>query len=181
MTAVVVYESMFGATREVAEAIGRGIEQQQQLESLLVPVHEVTRPLIENADLVVVGGPTHLHSLSRPSSRKAAAEAAAKPDSGITLEEGANGPGLREWLDTVTCTDTPVAAFDTRIRGPRLLTGQASRRISRLLRRHGGRQVAAPQSFIVSKTNALLPGELERAQEWGTQVAQAARKQSDRV
>lgn len=179
MTAVVIYESMFGATRQVADAIGRGIEQ--QLGVLVVPVQEVTGPLVENADLVVVGGPTHMHSLSRPFSRKAAAEAAAEPDSGITLETGADGPGLREWLATGTVAARPFAAFDTRIRGPRFLTGQASRRISRSLRRHGARQVCAPQSFLVSKTNALLPGEVERAQAWGAQLAQAMRTQSYRV
>lgn len=179
MTAVVVYESMFGATRQVAEAIGRGIEA--QLEVVVVPVQEVAGPLAENADLLVVGGPTHMHSLSRPSSRKAAAEAAGKPDSGITLEKGADGPGLREWLPTASTAARPFAAFDTRIRGPRFLTGQASRRISRSLRRHGARPVSAPQSFLVSKTNALLPGEVERAQAWGAQLAQAMRTQSDRV
>lgn len=46
----------------------------------------------------MVGGPTHAHGMSRASTRKAAAEAAAKPVSGVTLEPGADGDGLREWF-----------------------------------------------------------------------------------
>lgn len=179
MTAVVIHESMFGATRRVAEAIGRGISQQREV--LVVPIGDVTPELIGSADLVVVGGPTHLHSLSRPTSRKAAVEAANKPDSGITLEKGAGGPGLREWLPTVSAAGTLVAAFDTRMHGPQFFTGRASRRINRSLRRHGAHPVCAPESFLVAKDNTLDPGELERAHDWGVELAQAVRQRSDRV
>lgn len=179
MTAVVIYESMFGATRQVAEAIGRGIGRQHEV--VVVSIHDVTSEMVGKADLVVVGGPTHLHSLSRPSSRKAAAEAANKPHSGITLEQGADGPGIREWLPTVTVTGTHVAAFDTRIHGPQVFTGRASRRINRLLQRQGAHPISAPQSFLVSKDNTLDAGELERAQDWGVQLAEAARQPSGSV
>ena len=49
-------------------------------------------------DLLVVGGPTHVHSLSTERTRKAASDAAVKPSSGLILEPSATGPGVREWL-----------------------------------------------------------------------------------
>ena len=48
-----------------------------------------------------------------------------------------------------------------------LLSGRASRGIADRLRRHGYRLVAEPESFLVNKSNQLLPSELERATAWG--------------
>ena len=75
MRAVVVYESMYGNTHHVAEAIGTGLSEGYDV--AVVPVSEADPAVLNGADLVVVGGPTHLHGMSRPSSRKGAATAAA--------------------------------------------------------------------------------------------------------
>jgi hypothetical protein len=55
-----------------------------------------------------------------------------------------------------------------------LLSGRASRGISDRLRHHGYRLVADPESFLVNKSNQLLPAEVERATAWGASLLEAA-------
>lgn len=171
MRAVIVYESMFGATRQVAEAIGDGLGGPDI--ARVVPVQEATLDLVASADLLVVGGPTHVHNLARPRSRQAAAEMAGKPEKHLTLEPRATEPGLREWLDQLTHVYLPAAAaFDTKMSGPSFFTGRASRRISRSLKRHGARLVDQPRSFLI-RYDALAPGQLVAARAWGHELALA--------
>ena len=67
MKAVVVYESMFGNTRQIAEAIAAGLAESADVAA--VEVSEATAEAAEAADLLVAGGPTHAFSMSRPSTR----------------------------------------------------------------------------------------------------------------
>lgn len=171
MKAVVVYESMFGNTRRVAASIAEGLGPVGEV--VVVPVGEATPAVWGDADLLVVGGPTHVHGMSGPRSRQAAGEMARKPGSGVTLEPAAEADGLREWLAARPDLATAVAAFDTRMHGPGFFTGRASRRILRLLKGLGGRPVAAPESFFVSRANILDAGECDRARQWGAGLAAA--------
>ena len=171
MRVLVVYESMYGNTHAVANSVAEGLRD-KACDVTVVPVGRATEELIRHCDLLVVGGPTHVHGLPRPSTRRAAAEAAEKPDSRLALEPGALGPGLREWLDgLVPLRGIPAAAFDTRMEGPALFTGQASHGIAQRLRRRGYRIVGKVQSFLVSKQNVLGPAEAERARTWGAALA----------
>lgn len=170
MRAVVVYESMYGNTHLVAEAIGTGLRPACQVE--VVPVGQADHHLLDGADLVVVGGPTHVHGMSHANTRQAAVADAHKPDSGLVLDPDAEGPGLREWFDSAPALRGRGAAFDTRVNLPVLLTGQAAKGIARRLRRRGLELVAAPHSFLVTKQNRLEPGEAARAREWGRQLAE---------
>jgi Flavodoxin domain len=165
MKAVIIYESMYGNTRAIADAIARGFGPDG--EAVVVPVGKAVPETLSGADLVVVGGPTHVHGMSRASTRKGAAQAAAKPGSKLTLAPEAEGAGLREWFAALGQSGTAAAAFDTRLEGVAMLTGRASRGIARLLRQHGFRLAASPQSFLVTGGNRLRPGEEDRAFEWG--------------
>jgi len=169
MRAVIVYESMYGNTRVIADAIGRGLGPDG--ETLVVPVAQARPELLEGVGLVVVGGPTHVHGLSRASTRRSAREAADKPASGLTMDPGAKGPGLRDWFEGLGRVDTAAAAFDTRLDAPAMFTGRASKAIARLLRRHGAAMAAEPESFLVTKANRLRAGEEDRALEWGRRLA----------
>lgn len=168
MKAVVVYESMYGNTHVVADAIGRGLAASGEV--VVVPVAEAAPALVGEADLVVVGGPTHAHGMSRPSTRQAAVDQAkANP-----IDPAASGPGVREWLETMPPIAASAAAFDTRAGvAPALLTGRASKGIAKQLHQHGFGQVVEPESFLVDKDNHLEPGEEERAVEWGARLAAA--------
>src|ERR1017187_1262068 len=99
MQVVIVYESMYGNTHLVAGAIEAGFAPGADV--TVVPVSAARPELLDEAALVVVGGPTHVHGMSRAATRKGAAEAAQKPDSGPTLEPDALSPGLREWFGTL--------------------------------------------------------------------------------
>jgi Flavodoxin len=172
MRALVVYESMYGNTRVVAGNIADGLRGTYEV--TLVPVAAATADLIAQADLLVVGAPTHMHGLSTASSRQAARKAAAKPESGLTLDPDAGGLAVRGWLSGLADGHTLAAAFDTRLVGVPALTGRASRGIGRSLRRHGYRLIAPPESFMVTKVNTLVDGEASRARQWGEALAASA-------
>jgi Flavodoxin len=169
MKVLIVYESMFGNTHVVADAIAHGFGTGN--DTVVVPVAQAQVGLLDGADLLVVGGPTHVHGMSRANTRKGAADVARKPGSGRTLEAGAEGPGLREWFVGQRQDGMRAAAFDTRLEGPAVFTGRASKGIARLLREHGCTLVARPESFLVTRDNQLCPGEQERARVWGEKLA----------
>ena len=129
MKALIVYESMFGNTRCVAEAIAAGMS-----DTLAVEVVEAaTAPgiLPSDVDLLVVGGPTHAFGLSRPATRRSASQ---WRGSSVTSIE----TGVREWLDRLAPVDRPVdvATFDTRVHWPPV-PGSAARAAMRVLRAEG--------------------------------------------
>jgi hypothetical protein len=71
MKIAIVYESMFGNTHEVAEAIGDGVRKAQpDADVACVSVAEAAPALIKSTDLLVVGGPTHIRGMTTGFSRK---------------------------------------------------------------------------------------------------------------
>lgn len=180
MRAVIVYESMYGNTHEVAVGIAEGLRNTFSGVDV-VPVEAASRELVDAADLLVVGGPTHVHGMTSARSRDAAVQAAVKDDD-LVLDEDAPGPGLRGWFDTIEAHGATAVAFDTRIDAPAVFTGRASRGIARRLRRHGFDELRSPESFLVDKHNHLLDGEADRAAAWGKRVAEDfATTRSDRA
>lgn len=173
MRALVVYESMYGNTHMVAISIAAGLRATHDV--TLVPVSRATPELVARADLIVAGGPTHMHGMSSATSRRSAAESAHKQGSGLTMDPDADGPGIRGWLGSLGAGRGLAAAFDTRLRGLPLVTGRASHGISRSLQSHGYHLLAAPESFLVSKESVLLGGEAARASGWGATIGEAAR------
>ncbi len=173
MRAAVVYESMFGNTHAIADAIGKGLGQGLGPVDnvVVVSVVEAGRERLGDADLLVVGGPTHFHGMSRNRTRRWAAATAQKPKKDLVLDRDAQGPGVRDWLRSLGHGHIKSAAFDTRFKGPAVLRGRASRAISRTLRRHGFEVVAKPESFFVTLQNHLEPDEEARAREWGKRLA----------
>ena len=102
-----------------------------------------------DADLVIVGGPTHAHGMSRPQTRQAAVTKPAQYGGGAAPEPGADGIGLREWFDGLPQMSGPAAAF--------LIV------------------LLLPESvrFLVAKGGGLKPGEADRAEQWGATLARA--------
>jgi menaquinone-dependent protoporphyrinogen IX oxidase len=167
--AVVVYESMYGNTHAVAEAIGAGLSSAAEVTVLATDIASVQA--LAGIDLLVVGGPTHAHGLSRVSTRRAAIDAAHKPDADLTVDPDAEGPGLREWFDTIEKVPPFAAAFDTRADMSPVLSGRASKGIAKRLRHHGGVVLESPESFLVTKDNHLAEAEVSRARAWGAKLA----------
>jgi hypothetical protein len=173
MRALVVYESMYGNTRLAAGSIADGLRE--TCEVTLVPVAGATAGLVAGADLLVAGAPTHLRGLSSAASRRQAAQTAARRGSRVRLDPDASGPGMQDWLQQIGHRDGLAAVFDTRVNSFAVLTGRASRRIAKLLKRHGYRLVAAPQSFLVCSHNNLLDGEASCARRWGMTLGAASK------
>ena len=173
MRALVVYESMYGNTHVIATNIADGLRATHEV--TLVPVAAATADLVAQADLLVVGAPTHIHRLSTASTRQAARKAAAKPDSGLTLDPDAAGPAVRDWLNDLAARNhARAAAFDTRLAGNPALPGRASRGTGRLLTRHGYFLVMPPESFLVGKQSTLVENENLRARQWGARLGSVA-------
>ncbi|AWH97395.1 flavodoxin domain-containing protein [Dietzia psychralcaliphila] len=169
MRALIVFESMYGCTHDIANAIARGVAQVG--DATTVPVSHAIDEDTSVYDLVIVGGPTHVHGMSRDSTRRGAVEAAAEPDSALTVEPDAAGAGIRDWLGELSRREGAAAAFDTRVDKPAILTGRASKGISKKLKSLGFTLVAEPESFLVDTQTQLLEGEEARAEQWGQMVA----------
>jgi hypothetical protein len=159
---------MYGNTHHVAETIANGFAGAADVEVL--SLEDAMPGVLLAADLVVVGGPTHVHGMSRESTRNAAVEAAEKKTE-LELDPDAPGPGLREWLASLPRSATKAAAFDTRIDAPALLTGRASKGIARQLRKRGFELIVDPESFLVTKDNVLVDGEADHARKWAATIA----------
>ena len=166
MNALVVYESMYGNTRAIAEAVAEGLGGASVVSVAKAPAE------LSEVDLLVVGGPTHMHGLATNRSRQMAAEAAHE-DKGTHVEpDAAEGPGLRGWLAELPDRDGGrAAAFDTRLDKAPWLSGLASRGIAKRLRRHHY-EIVGSESFLVEDGEGPLEeGELDRAHAWGAELA----------
>ena len=168
MRAVVVYESMYGNTHLIADSIAMGLAAAGGVD--VVPVGKATQEVVRDADLLVIGAPTHAHGMPRPKTREMARQIAAKRAGELTLDRAAETPGVREWIAAGGNWDRRAVAFDTRAHGPGIFTGRASKGIERSLRRHGYHLVLPAESFFV-KGDRLAPGELDRARAWGMRLA----------
>ena len=167
MKALVVYESMFGNTRQIAEAIAQGLRSSIATDVLLA--HEAGQVDLDEIDLVVAGGPTHAWGLSRERTRMGAVVDAAKhPDH--VLDPGVQQPGVREWLRSLPRGrhHARAVAFDTRLDKPKAITGSAARSIQHGLHSAGFGAFGEPHSVVVTgMAGPLASGEIERAQQWG--------------
>jgi hypothetical protein len=178
MRVVVGYESMFGNTRRVAEAIGDGLRDGPgDPDVQVIQIGDVTDRDLQDLDLLVVGAPTHVRGLPRESTRQDAVRQASAPEDRREVEPEATDPGVREWLDAHPALHGRVAVFDTRVAMSPVLTGRASKGLGKRLRRAGADEIGA-ESFLVDKDDTLLPGELARAARWGLGLASRLRAQS---
>ncbi len=161
--ALVVFESMFGNTQTIAEAVAEGLSS--RIPTDLLEVGAVSDALADDVDLLVVGGPTHAFGMSRPRTR----EDATRQAGGHVVSERT---GLREWLASLerSTGNVAAAAFDTRIDKPRV-PGSAARGAEKRMRKLGFRVAARSKSFYVTGVaGPLVDGEVERAHRWGQEL-----------
>jgi hypothetical protein len=165
MRAMVLFESMFGDTQAIADAVARGLSTNLEVET--VEVGSAPQHLPDDVHVLIVGGPTHAFGLSRPATREDATRQA--DGAGVISAHG----GLREWLaDATIRPDVLAAAFDTRVNKPRM-PGSAAHAAQRRLHRLGCTVLAPAESFYVTGTKGpLVDGEIERAEQWGQQLSE---------
>jgi hypothetical protein len=170
MTSLVVYESVYGNTRAIAEAIAEALTKGGG-EVKAVAVADA--PEAPDVDLLIVGGPTHMHGLTTSLSRRMAVKAAEEDEHHVEAGAG-DEHGLRQWLrELPERKGGRAAAFDTRGDAKAALTGSAARGIARRLRRRGYEVVGAESYLVEDSEGPLQDGELDRARAWGVSLATA--------
>ncbi len=160
MKSLIVFESQFGNTAQIAEAVAVGLREHGPVQ--LVGVDDAPASWAPDVDLLVLGAPTHALSMSWPSSRVSAAS------------DGAEGTtsGLREWLDKLP-SPVPVpriAVFSTK-QGHTMFTGSAAKAAAKSLRNHGTQTAEAAYFVVKGKSGPLEEGERERATAWARSLA----------
>ncbi|CAN7186213.1 flavodoxin/nitric oxide synthase [Terrabacter sp. LjRoot27] len=162
---LIVHESMFGNTHEIAAAIADGLRRGRPTEDgdvQLVHVDDAPTVIPDDVDLLLVGGPTHALGMTRPKTRE---DAATK--GGTAAREG-----VREWIESLTPRpELPVVTFDTRVH-VKMLPGSAASAAAKALRHHGFGRAERGETFWVQGTpGPIEAGELERARAWGAELA----------
>ena len=142
MKALILYDSVYGNTEQIARAIAEAITPPD--EAKVLRAAEANPSEMASIDLLVVGSPTH---------------------------GGRPTPAIQDLLKKVTQPSLKginVAVFDTRSQGKLArVFGNAAGRIAGQLTKKGGVLVASPEGFLVTGTKGpLKEGESERAAAW---------------
>lgn len=145
MKTLVIYDSYFGNTEKVANAIGA------ELETVPVHVKEFQNSQLEDIDLLIVGSPTRAFSPS------------------VNIKNFLNKLPDIEGIK-VGAFDTRIEAEKAPSKILRFFVkifGYAAKPILKKLEKRGGKKVLEPIGFYVDDTEGpLREGEIERAKEW---------------
>jgi menaquinone-dependent protoporphyrinogen IX oxidase len=148
MNTLVVYDSQFGNTKLIAQAIGEALETSGAVH--VMHIADVTPQRLENLDAIIVGSPTQRFRPTLP----------------ITT--------FLKSLPTGSLEGVRAAAFDTRLTLEEIeshgvlaffvrLFGYAAKPIGRMLSRKGGKLILPPEGFYVEGMQGpLVDGEFER-------------------
>jgi flavodoxin len=157
MKVLIVYDSVFGNTEQIAQAIGNALGSQKDVE--ILRVSNVKPQQLTGLKLLIVGSPTR----------------GFRPTPAISnLLKSIPKNGLK---------GVKVAAFDTRFTMDEIessvfillilvnIFGYAAKPIADRLKKKGGDLIMPPEGFYVKGTEGpLKEGELERAADWAKQI-----------
>ena len=146
MNALVVYFSKFGHTQVIAEAVAGTLADHADINT--ISCDQLTVSDLKNAELVVMGTPTHNMNLPK----------AVQP--------------VFEELPKRILPGTPVATFDTSYKMSTILARfTAAKRLARKLHQLGGKRIIPAESFyVVGREGPLYDGEIERTQKWANAI-----------
>jgi len=160
MDALVVYESLWGNTAAVARSIAEGIGPSARA----LTTDEATPERIAQADLLVVGAPVHAFRLPSEKSRQTAID-----DEKAPQPADLDHPSIQAWLSSLPRRPVLAVAFETAMHWS---PGGSTGAIQRALEAAGHRVIAKKHRFFVAGIyGPLKDGELERAREWGAELA----------
>ena len=142
MKALILYDSVYGNTEQIARAIAEAIAPPD--EAKVLRAAEANPSEMASIDLLVVGSPTH---------------------------GGRPTPAVQDFLNKMapqSLKGTKVAVFDTRAMSKfAKIFGNAAGRIAGQLTKKGGVLIVRPEGFFVTGTKGpLKEGESERAAAW---------------
>jgi len=154
---LIVYDSNFGNTEQIARAIGEAVTPLGEVKVLRVS--KVNHSELASIDFLIVGSPTHAGRATR-----------------ATKEFLKKIPPNALENVRVTSFDTRFSAKDKGV-GTRMLLrvlGYAAGRITESLKGKGGYLAAEPEGFIVEDSEGpLKQGELERAAIWAKGIVES--------
>ena len=144
MKALIVYDSVYGNTEEIAKSIGGAITGDVKI----LRIGEVNPSELESIDFLFVGSPTH----------------GGKPTPVIR--------DFLDTFSESAIKSINLAAFDTRLATKLVrIFGYAAGNIASSLKRKGGTLILSPEGFFVKGTKGpLKEGELERAASWAKYI-----------
>jgi len=147
MNVLVVYDSQYGNTQRIAQAVADTLREFGRVRLVCVdPAHPVE---LEDVDLLVMGCPTQGWRAT---------------------------PTMQSFLDGVSSEELrglAIACFDTRFKMPRWMTGSAAGVMEEKLREKGVSLLVPPESFFVKgKRGPLRGGELDRAAAWARMLCE---------
>lgn len=141
METLIIYDSNFGNTKKIADAISAAFNGNAKAQS----VNDFKKEDLEGKKLLIVGSPIN----------------AWRPTKKITE--------FLKQLNPVMMKGIKTAAFDTRVRS--FISGNAAKRIAKQLQNSGGEVIAEAIGFYVKGNEGPLEeGELERAMEWAKKL-----------
>jgi flavodoxin I len=145
MKTLVIFDSLYGNTEQIAKAIGGAIDGEVKV----VKVGEANPAELSAYDLVLIGSPTQ----------------------GGRYTKGMGNFLGKIPADAIK--NKSVAAFDTRIKGLWVkISGNAAKRIEDNLKEKGANLVAPAEGFVVKGAKGpLAEGEAERAAAWAKGIA----------
>ncbi|MFW9905235.1 MAG: flavodoxin family protein [Candidatus Thorarchaeota archaeon] len=146
MEGLIIYDSVYGNTEQIAQAIGNALSSQMDVE--VIRINDMNTIKLTGLKLLIIGSPTH----------------------GGSATEAVQD--FLKHLSESTIQDINVAAFDTRLT-TRLVKifGYASGKIANSLKKKGGILIASPEPFFVQgRKGPLKEGELERAARWANDL-----------
>ena len=147
MKTLVVYDSVYGNTEQIARAIGGAITGDVKV----VHAGEVNPSELEGVDLLIAGAPTQR---GRPTP---------------AMQDFLNK------ISKSVINGVNVAAFDTRLSAKWVgIVGYAAGKIASSLKKKGGALILPPEAFLVKGMEGpLKEGELERAAVWAQEVVKS--------
>ncbi len=141
MNTLVVYDSQYGNTERIAQAIAGALSAAGPSRAVRVTATDPGQ--LQGVDLLVLGSPTQ----------------GWKPTPAMQ--------SYVERLSPASLSGLQTACFDTRMRMPRFLTGSAAQGMAKVLATEGATPLMPPEAFFVKgREGPLQDGELERAADW---------------
>jgi len=148
MRILIIYDTVYGNTEEIAGAIRQAASQNH--EARLVKAGDATLQDVENADLLMVGSPTHGGWYTEPVKNFLNQI----PDNGLKIHAAA--------FDTGSDVQNQKGVVRTIIG----FFGYASPRIAKALTKKGAKVLCSETFFVLNTEGPLKEGEVERAKGW---------------
>lgn len=161
MKITVIYDSVYGNTQKVAEAIHKSADAQH--DAKLFQVKDVSSEALDRVDLLIIGSPTH---------------------GGWFTQD------VRDFLNSLELDETEnmkAAAFDTSstkngegafVRFVINVFKQAAPRLLKVLDKKGFDTIESRSFWVKGKEGPLMNGELDEAKKWTERILSTAGKQN---